>query len=107
VRKPIIYIGGPGYDAKFYDVFEPMLSAVSIHFDDIVSKLPLVSRDGSPVRVDLKVRADNPDVIRAYAKVVTPKEAYEIGLSAGLAYHIWLASRFVLADFPPHPVRSR
>lgn len=100
MRKPIIYIGGPGYDPAFYQVFEPMLSSVSEHFESIISRLPLVTAAGTQFTVDLQVRADNPEEIYAYAQAIAPQREYRIALSAGLAYHIWLASRFVLADFP-------
>jgi hypothetical protein len=97
-KNPVIYIGGPGYNPQFYESFDPILAGISEHFEDILRKLRITAKTGAAISIALHVRADNPNEIRACAKPEIIGSAYRIDLSAGLTYHLWLASRFVLTD---------
>lgn len=97
-KNPVIYIGGPGYDYNFYQGFDPVLSGISDHFKNIIQHLQLKTRDGRAVSIELAVTASDPDNIEAFAKPEVVGSSYRIVLSAGLSYHLWLASRFVLTD---------
>lgn len=94
-KKPIIYINGPGYS---YSHFEPYLTNINDHFNSIIKTLNIVTPQGNKVDIDLLVEATNPNEINAYAKRGFSDGSYVIRLSAGLSYHVWLASRFMLAD---------
>lgn len=94
-KKPIIYIKGPGYS---YSAFEPYLKSINDHFNSILNTLEISLPNGQKAKIDLIVEAANPNEIRAYAKRISPDGSYLIRLSAGLSYHVWLASRFILAN---------
>lgn len=101
IKNPIIYIGGPGYS---YNHFEPLIGSVDRYFQDILSKLRFTRPDGSPVVIDLKIDVMNPEKVEASAcRTDREKGIYNITMSAGLSYHIWLASRVfeVNYDFIP------
>lgn len=94
-KKSIIYISGPGYS---FEHFEPFLSHIHSHFEKIIDLLKIQTPDGQKTTIELYVDACNPDKINAHAKRVSKQDSiYEIRLSAGLSYHVWLASRYVLA----------
>lgn len=97
-KNPVIYIGGPGFDKQFYDHFEPILVSISEHFENILHKLRICTTNEKAVSIDLFVNASDPDTIEAFAKPEIVNTSYKIVLSAGLSYHLWLASRFVLTD---------
>lgn len=91
IKNPIIYIGGPGYS---YDHFEPLIGGVDHYFQDILSKLQFVRPDGTPVLIDLKIDVMNPEKVEAEAyRTDREKGIYNIRMTAGLSYYIWLASR--------------
>lgn len=98
-KNPVIYIGGPGYDQGFFQNFDPVLAGISEHFESILRSLCINTRDGTPISIDLFVNASDPDNLEAFAKPDIIGSSYRIVLSAGLSYHLWLASRFVLTDY--------
>lgn len=101
VKNPIIYISGPGYS---YESFEPLTSKIGSHFDDILGKLKITRPDGKPVHIELHVEAGNPETVSAKARRVSSDPyIYEIRMTAGLSYHVWLASRALACehDFMP------
>lgn len=95
-KNPILYIGGPGYS---YENFAPMIDQVSDHFDEILKLLKINSPDGKQVQIKLFVEVATPETIRAYAvRVSKNPNVYEIRMTAGLSYHLWLASRALASD---------
>ncbi|MDR5866257.1 hypothetical protein [Halomonas koreensis] len=96
-KNPIIYIGGPGYS---YEHFEPMIESVNTHFQEILSSLHFENQEGVRTNIDLSLDVFNPEKIRAYACPVDTKNGfYKIEMTAGLSYHIWLASRIFESSF--------
>lgn len=97
IKNPILIIKGPGYS---YDYFEPLLFDIEKHFNLIINTMNIKTPDNKKVTIKLSIEATNPDSISANAKRIDKENAiYEIKLTAGLSYHIWLASRFIEADF--------
>jgi gamma-glutamylcyclotransferase (GGCT)/AIG2-like uncharacterized protein YtfP len=95
-RNPILYIGGPGYT---YDQFAPMIDQVSDHFDEILRALKITGPDGENVEIRLFVEVATPEKIRAHAvRVSKEPHVYEIRMTAGLSYHLWLVSRALESD---------
>lgn len=96
-KKPILYIAGPGYS---YEHFEPLLASIFTHFDEILKSLLVRSPSGNTTAIELFIEATSHEEVYAKARRVSKEEsAYEVRLSAGLSYHIWLASRAILANY--------
>lgn len=97
-KKPIIYIGGPGYS---YEHFEPLVSQIGAHFDAILRTLKATRPDGKTTHIELFVEASgDPDAVSAKAKRVCEEPAvYEIRMTTGLSYHVWLASRALAGEY--------
>lgn len=98
MKKPIIYIGGPGYS---YEHFEPLISQIGSHFDEILNTLKTSRPDGKTTHIELFVEASgDPDIVSAKAKRVSEDPpTYEIRMTTGLSYHIWLASRALASEY--------
>lgn len=96
-KNPILYISGPGYS---YEYFEPKLSQINDHFNEIIKIMRAENREGKTISIDLTLEATNHDDIAANAKRIDKDNAkYEVKLTAGLSYHLWLTSRFITADY--------
>lgn len=97
-KKPIVYIGGPGYS---YDHFEPLIAQIGSHFDEILKTLKTTRPDGKTTHIELFVEASGvPDAVSAKAKRVCEDPAtYEIRMTTGLSYHVWLASRALAGEY--------
>lgn len=95
MKHPILYIGGPGYS---YEHFLPLIDGIQEHFDELLSRLKISTPRGEPVEIRLNVEAATHDQIRAHAKRVGNIPTYEIKMTAGLSYHLWLASRALASD---------
>ncbi|WP_141243740.1 hypothetical protein [Pseudomonas indica] len=95
MKRPVLYIGGPGYS---YERFLPLIDGVQEHFDELLSRLKISTPHGDPVEIRLNVEAATHDKIRAYARRVGNIPEYEIKMTAGLSYHLWLASRALASD---------
>lgn len=92
-----MYIGGDGYS---YEHFDPILGQISSHFESIIRNLRIKTPLGKDVNIDLYLDATDPEVINAHAKRTSKENStYEIRFSAGLSYHVWLSSRYILADY--------
>lgn len=95
-KNPILYIGGPGYS---YENFAPMIDQISNHFDKILTTLKIKTPDGKQVQIKLFVEVATPERVRAYAvRVSKNPNVYEIRMTAGLSYNLWLASRALASD---------
>lgn len=100
-KNPIIYIGGPGWS---FDQFEPLIDKVGVHFEEIIKCLDIRRPDGRRININLFVEGSSPEKIRAYAKRISDEDSlYEIRMSAGLSYHIWLASRLFEIEYEFSP----
>lgn len=97
IKNPILYISGPGYS---YDYFEPKLSQINDHFNSIIKGMNFKNREGKTISINLTLEATNHDDIAANAIRIDKTNArYEVKMTAGLSYHLWLASRFITADY--------
>jgi len=96
-RNPIVYVGGPGYS---FEAFEPIISEINDHFDDILDNLKITDNLGNRVHINLIVQAENSCEIFASARrAPTLSKQYEVRMTAGLIYHLWLSSRALESDF--------
>lgn len=95
--NPIIYIAGKGYS---YQHFDPFLGHIQQHFESILQLIKIRTPDGNETKINLYLEASNENQIYAHAKRLSKEAAlYEIRFSAGLSYHVWLSSRYILADY--------
>ncbi|WP_033933265.1 hypothetical protein [Vibrio cholerae] len=95
------YISGPGYR---YEDFEPMIDSIKQHFDSILNELNIFTPEGKPVEIQLGLHVTNPDKISATAERISKDEAkYQVNMSAGLAYHVWLVSRAFASEVDYFP----
>lgn len=90
-KNPVIYIGGPGYSRE---QFEPLIASIGEHLDEFLRTISITAPDGKPTTIELFVEASTHEATKAYAKRVSrEKRIYEVRMTAGLSYNIWLASR--------------
>lgn len=100
-KGAVVYIGGPGYS---YEHFEPMIDNVSNHFEEIYAGLDIKTPDGKQVEIEFQIELCTPETISATARRVDKEKAkYEVRMTAGLSYHIWLATRVLETDYQVIP----
>jgi len=95
-KKPVFYISGPGYS---YEHFAPLIDQISEDFTEILKKLKITTRDKKPVEIKLFIETTTPDKVRAFAvRISKNPRVYEVRMTAGLSYNLWLASRVFESD---------
>lgn len=95
--NPIIYIGGPGYR---YEDFEPLIGSIDEHIKEVLSVLKAENVKGATSNIKMVVDVFNPEKVGAFAKTVDICNGiYYVEMTAGLSYHVWLASRVFETDY--------
>ncbi len=90
INNPILYINGPGY--SFHN-FEPLIAQIEEHFESILKEINFSSPSGEKVSISLELDVFNPEKVAAVARRSNTPFSYEVHMSAGLSYQVWLASR--------------
>ncbi|MBJ6903574.1 hypothetical protein, partial [Vibrio cholerae] len=81
-----------------------MIDSIKQHFDSILNELNIFTPEGKPVEIQLGLHVTNPDKISATAERISKDEAkYQVNMSAGLAYHVWLVSRAFASEVDYFP----
>lgn len=92
----ILYIKGEEFSP---DKFQSLLDDLMATFEKIINSMEVISPLGIKTKIDIHIELTNPQQNRAVAKRTSKQNGiYEIRLNAGLSHHVWLVSRFVLAD---------
>ncbi len=90
------YISGCGYR---YEDFEPLIGSIDEHIQSFINTLDITTPDGKPVTINLYLDVFNPERVSATARRVSKSDAeYRVDMSAGLAYHVWVASQVFASD---------
>jgi hypothetical protein len=90
-NKKLYVIEGPGYN---WDYFIPRIDKIQAHFDRLLKEVNIFTPSGKATHIKLNIDVLNPEKISATAKRVSKDPAwYEIEMTAGLSYHLWVASR--------------